>query len=586
MDSKIFLAKYRVSAEEIEEVGELTDSPVAYEGEEIDSGKKVIVEVVPAGSLKPAVRERLEAEAVAAKKLNHVNIPTLYDFGVEDDHLVYVTEDFEGTLAEEWVNARGPMPVGPVLRIASQVVSALGAAAFHRINHHAINPSNLVLAPGQTAEGEWPLVRVLHFVGVLPKFSGTDVDVAGFDKSLHYASPEQIKMGTVDFRSELYSLGCTMWFLLTGAPPLTAPKGSAAVQPAQTKPIEEKMSAVPKKIRHLLAQMLSENPEARPRDPLAFYRKLQDCLAQVEQRETVAPKSRAPAFSPTLADRTQRPRRNPLKALARAAIFLALAALAALVLRGYLQHRRVVRDEEPIGVPIGVAEAKASATPAGISAANAIASNTVPATTVAPNLNNTEPAPATNADSDKSNAQTLAANSVASASTNQVAAAPAPPPADAPSTPRAQAPASITANNASTPPAANNSSKVAVAAQMELPSATARAHTVETSAVAPQTSPKKIIMREVRRAELIEEPEVRRAEPAPPEEGPVDVALETRPSSTQPSKSVTRTKKSRDVKRTDSQPQLSATPGETKKEPTPRPKRQANEKIYLPVQAR
>src|SRR5438093_4517656 len=142
MDNRIFLGKYRVSAEEIGAVGELIESPLAYEGEEIDSGKKVVVEVVPAGSLKTGVREQLEAEAIAAKKLSHVNIPALYDFGVEGDHLVYITEDFEGTLAEEWVNTNGPMPVGPVLRIASQVVSALGAAAFHGIVHHAINPGN------------------------------------------------------------------------------------------------------------------------------------------------------------------------------------------------------------------------------------------------------------------------------------------------------------------------------------------------------------------------------------------------------------------------------------------------------------
>jgi serine/threonine protein kinase len=233
MDSKIFLGKYRVAAEEMEAVGEIADSSLAYEAEEIDSGKKVVVEIVPAGSLKTAARDRLEAEAMAARKLSHINIPALCDFGVEDDRLVYVTEDFEGTPAEEWVNAHGPMPVGPVLRIASQVLSALGAAAIHQINHHAINPSNLVLVPGQTAEGDWPLVKVLHFVGVAPKTSGTDVAVAAFDKSLHYASPEQIENGTVDFRSELYSLGATMWFLLTGAPPLVAPAGPKAALPAR-----------------------------------------------------------------------------------------------------------------------------------------------------------------------------------------------------------------------------------------------------------------------------------------------------------------------------------------------------------------
>ncbi|HEX7518238.1 MAG TPA: protein kinase [Chthoniobacterales bacterium] len=357
MDSKIFLRKYRVSAEEVEAVGEPSDSPRTYEGEEIDSGRTVVVEVVPAGSLKMAAREKLEAEAMAAKKLNHVNIPALYDFGVEDDHLVYITEDFDGTLAEEWVKTHGPMPVGPVLRIASQVVSALGAAAFHRIVHRAINPSNLVLVPGQTAEGEWPLVKMLQFVGVVPKFSGTDISAVALDKSLPYASPEQLQYGAVDFRSEIYSLGCTMWFLLTGTPP------PMAMQLAKTGLAVDKMNAMPKRVGRLLAQMLSVTPEARPRDPLAFYRQLQDCLTEVERRETTVRTSGVPV-SRTGAIGLPRNRRFPLKALARAALFLAMAALAALVLREYLRHRRVVHADEPIGVPIGVTDAFASAPPA------------------------------------------------------------------------------------------------------------------------------------------------------------------------------------------------------------------------------
>ena len=189
------------------------------------------------------------------------------------------------------------MPVGPVLRIASQVVSALGAAAFHRIIHHAINPSNLVLVPGQTAEGEWPLVKVLHFVGVAPKFSGTDVAVAAFDKSLHYASPEQIQNGTVDFRSEIYSLGATMWFLLTGAPPPSRRTGRRP-RLRRRRHWRKEDERLPKKIRRLLAQMLAVNPDARPRDPLAFYRKLQDCLAPVERPEILSRKLALPAFRP------------------------------------------------------------------------------------------------------------------------------------------------------------------------------------------------------------------------------------------------------------------------------------------------
>ena len=348
---KIFLGKYRVSSDEIEAVGDDNGRSAAYEAREISSGKKVVVESIPVPPLKPAERERLETEAIALKKIRHVNIPALYDFGVEDDHLIYATEEFDGTLAEEWVNAQGPLPIGPVLRIASQVVSALGVAALYQIGHQAINPANLVLVAGQTAEGDWPLVKILHFGSVTPTAtSDTSGAVAEFDKSLHYVSPEQIQKGTVDFRSEVYSLGCTMWFLLTGAPPLVGPKGPTAVTPANSR---WKVKAMPRKVGRLLASMLSPNPAARPRDPVDFYRKLQDCLIQVERRE-----ARAMAFGAVSLPRASTPvigsRRAPAKALAFAAVFLASAALAAVLIPSYLRHHRVITAEEPIGVPIGV----------------------------------------------------------------------------------------------------------------------------------------------------------------------------------------------------------------------------------------
>src|SRR5436190_15312595 len=216
MAAKIFLGKYRVSAEEIGAVGRPGgEGRFTYQAEEIDSRKNVVVEIVSRISLEQGVREQLERDATVATKLNHINIHPLYDFGVQDDHLVYVSEDLEGTVLEEWVNANGAMPMAPVLRIASQVVSALGAAGFHQIVHRAIVPRNLVLIPGQTAEGEWPIVKLLHFEGVVsdyPDHGGTASASDGFSR---YASPEQLRYGVVDFRSEIYSLGATMWFLLT-----------------------------------------------------------------------------------------------------------------------------------------------------------------------------------------------------------------------------------------------------------------------------------------------------------------------------------------------------------------------------------
>jgi len=551
MDSKIFLRKYRVAAEEMEAVGAPGENPRAYEGEEIDSGKTVLVEVISAGSLKTAAREKLEAEATAARKLTHANISALHDFGIEDDLLVYVTEDCEGTLAEEWVNANGPMPVGPVLRIASQVVSALGAAAFHRIAHRAINPSNLLLVPGQTAEGEWPLVKILHFVGIVPTFSETDATTIAPDKSLPYASPEQLKSGAVDFRSEIYSLGGTMWFLLTGTPPPMAAQMTTAWLAV------DQMSVMPKKIGRMLAKMLSVDPAERPGDPLAFYQHLQDCLTDVARREATPRPSAVPAAR-TIAIELPEKRRSPLRVLARAVICLALAALAAWGLHEYRRHLRIVQVEEPIGVPIGVSDVSASPSPVEATKADTMVSIVRQPTPAIVEATTTQSVQTTNAALGNDNA------------------------------PPAPEPTPVTANNLSALPATIDSSRVASTSEVEtipVPSPRAEANPVEQP-----TALKKTIMHEVRRAQPADEEETP-PEPSPP--GQVPAVVTPAPTPGPRSNAVKPTEQRREVaaeaaetttlvlKRTDSAPEVAPESPAGKTERSAKLKRQVDKKVYL-----
>ena len=137
-----------------------------------------------------------------------------------------------------------------------------------------------------------------------------------------------------------------------------------AAQPAKVGVAADPVSVMPEKVRRLLAKMLSINPGARPRDPLAFYLQLQECLTEMGHREATSQSLRAPADSPTRALEMPEKRRIPIKAIALAALFLAISVVAAVFLAGYLRHRRIVHTAQPIGVPIGVPNAVASATPA------------------------------------------------------------------------------------------------------------------------------------------------------------------------------------------------------------------------------
>jgi hypothetical protein len=450
MENKIFLGKYRVLAGQDGALPELRHgcAGVTYEAEEIATGRKVVVELIPAASLKTAVRTQLEAEAFAAKQIGHINLPRLYDFGFDDDQLVYVTEYFDGITAESWVAAHGSMPIDAVLRIALQIVSALGAAAFHRIFHHAINPSNLMIVPGQTAEGDWPLVKMLHLLGVAPTFfSGSDVSTARFDSAVAFASPEQLEHGIVDFRSEIFSLGCTLWFLLTGAAPFAVPDDPGEVAPTRMSLAVERLDDVPKKVRHLLAQMLAANPGERPLDPIALEAAIRECLAEGERHEAISHAIGIPAILETRVVATPIGRRFPARTLALAAVLLVVATIAAMMVPGFRANRNALgRPPAPIGVPIGIPEAEtkpaiaqgengaqpnashsesvreqAAAAPAGVSERNLSATETATATTP-----KAFGATTANIAGDKASSLPAATAPPAVASANQIAGTPIP----------------------------------------------------------------------------------------------------------------------------------------------------------------
>src|SRR4029077_3938865 len=326
---------------------------ITYKARDSRSGEPVSLKLIPIANIDPEIQKRFEEQARSAQQLHHINIVKVLDFGQEAGQFVYVSEYLEGETVDSWIEEHGPMPPDAVLRVAAQVGSALSAASFHRLTHRAIQPSNLLIVPGPTAEGGWPFVKLIDVSSAGPKLNSRPGDAPAIDSSVarQFASPEQLQHGTVDFRSAIYSLGATMYFLLTGAAP-----------PAKVRLRE--LRRFPKALRHLLAHMLRGNPNDRPQDLATLEKEISKCLTKIEKRHAFGRRLGIPLEVVT--PKEPRTLSTPLAQVVGGIIVFAAVVVVTGLLAAFLlpadinpfRHRTTAK--QVIGVPIGVPDTSPS----------------------------------------------------------------------------------------------------------------------------------------------------------------------------------------------------------------------------------
>ena len=225
--------------------------------------RTVAIKVIPFVHGDPDLQRRFRNEAQSAAKLDHPRIARVFDVGSQDDWHYIVFEYIEGTNVRDWVHRKGVLSIDEAVYYTCQLADALQHASERGIVHRDIKPSNVLIGTtGKLKLVDMGLARS-DALDLSEDMTASGVTLGTFD----YISPEQARdPRDADLRSDLYSLGCTLYFMVTGQPPypggtmlqkLLSHGNSPPPDPAELRPeVSDNLVAV-------MQKMLAKNPADR-----------------------------------------------------------------------------------------------------------------------------------------------------------------------------------------------------------------------------------------------------------------------------------------------------------------------------------
>jgi serine/threonine protein kinase/TPR repeat protein len=228
-------------------------------------------------------RQRFVREARSAAKLRHRNVATVYHLGTESDHWFYAMEYIDGETLDALIKRQGPLHPLLALQVTDQVARALNAAQRHDLVHRDIKPANLMLV----REDDELVVKVIDFGLAKTSTAGglgedaVTMSMGGFVGTPHFASPEQLEEREIDVRSDIYSLGVTLWYMLSGQTPFAGSMAQVMSQHLSKPPPFEHFANLPPPLATLLRKMLEKEPSARHQSPADLRGEIETCLAQL-----------------------------------------------------------------------------------------------------------------------------------------------------------------------------------------------------------------------------------------------------------------------------------------------------------------
>ncbi len=260
---------------------------VVYLAEQTLMGRRVAVKVIsPAVLAHPDALPRFQSEVKAAAQLDHPNIVRAYDAEQVGSLHLLIMEYVEGANLADLVQRKGPLSVVHACHFIRQAALGLQHAFEQGTVHRDVKPHNLMVTP----KGQ---VKILDFGLARLRSGGRGLtEMGSFMGTPEYVSPEQAADArTADTRADLYSLGCTLYFLLTGRPPFpedTAVKVILAQIEKEAPPVQTLRPEVPEALSAVVARLLAKDPAQRYQQPVELARALVPFIKQGSKREAVS----------------------------------------------------------------------------------------------------------------------------------------------------------------------------------------------------------------------------------------------------------------------------------------------------------
>lgn len=247
-------------------------------------------------------RELFQGEAIAAARLSHPHVVTVFDADISSDGVAYIAmELLRGQTFKALLKERAPMPVEEVVPVMVQICDGLAAAHAANVIHRDLKPDNIILEAMPSGP---PRVKLVDF-GIAAML---DADPRDEQKrllgTLRYMAPEQARNEPVDARTDLYALGVVFYESLTRRR-ATGKTLSAVINDPVVPPNTylDATHRLPEAVESLVLHLLEKEPERRPASALAVKARLlglreQATAPPVERSTSVAPPSSAPSGTP------------------------------------------------------------------------------------------------------------------------------------------------------------------------------------------------------------------------------------------------------------------------------------------------